>query len=91
VNAYLGARKAIGREALLEIVANFRSVEPILAFVNRKFARPLSKEAGQPGFTALAPTFEAENKAPTVVALDIAIRPRRGVRRCCRLVRSLGR
>jgi hypothetical protein len=30
VNAYLGAREAIGKESLLEIVANFRSVKPIL-------------------------------------------------------------
>lgn len=73
VNAYLGAREAIGRKALLEIVANFRSVKPILTFVNDKFAKPLSTEAGQPGFTALAATCEAEKNAPTVVALDIAI------------------
>jgi ATP-dependent exoDNAse (exonuclease V) beta subunit len=34
VNAYIGARTAIGSEALLEITANFRSVRPILDFVN---------------------------------------------------------
>ena len=62
VNAYLGAREAIGRTALLEIVANFRSVEPILAFVNDKFAKPLSSEAGQPGFTALAATCKAARR-----------------------------
>ena len=73
VNAYLGARKAIGRTALLEIVANFRSVEPILAFVNDKFAKPLSSEAGQPGFTALAATCKAEKDALAVAALDIAV------------------
>jgi len=73
VNAYLDARKAIGGKALLEIVANFRSVEPILAFVNARFAKPLSLEAGQPGFTALAATCEADKDAPTVAALDIAI------------------
>ena len=73
VNAYLGAREAIGSKALLEIVANFRSVAPILTFVNDKFAKPLSTEAGQPGFTALAATCEAEKNAPTVVALDIVV------------------
>ena len=65
--------KAIGKEALLEIVANFRSVEPILAFVNDKFEKPLSSEAGQPGFTALAATCEAEKDALTVAALDICV------------------
>jgi ATP-dependent exoDNAse (exonuclease V) beta subunit len=73
VNAYLGAREAIGGNALLKIVANFRSVEPILAFVNDKFEKPLSSAAGQPGFTALAATCKAEKDVPTVAALDIAV------------------
>jgi ATP-dependent exoDNAse (exonuclease V) beta subunit len=73
VNAYLGAREAIGRTAVLEVVANFRSVEPILTFVNDKFAKPLSSEVGQPGFTALAATCKAEKDALALAALDIAV------------------
>lgn len=73
VNAYLGARDAIGKKALLEIVANFRSVEPILDFVNARFAKPLSLEAGQPGFTALAATRSAKKDTPAVAALDIQV------------------
>jgi len=73
VNAYLAAREAIGREALLKIVANFRSVEPILAFVNLKFEKPLASEVGQPGFTALAATCKAEKDVIAVAALDIAV------------------
>jgi len=73
VNAYLGARKAIGSKALLEIVANFRSVKPILDFVNDKFAKPLSSKAGQPGFTALAATWKATKGTLTVAALDITV------------------
>ena len=73
VNAYLGAREAIGKKALLEIVANFRSLEPILDFVNEKFAKPLSLEAGQPGFTALAATRSAKKDSLAVAALDIQV------------------
>jgi len=73
VNAYLGARQAIGKASVLEIVANFRSVEPILTFVNDKFANPLSAAVGQPGFTALAATRKAEKDAHSVAALDVII------------------
>jgi len=73
VNAYLAAREAIGGEALLEIVANFRSVEPILTFVNLKFEKPLALEVGQPGFTALAATCKAEKDVIAVAALDVAV------------------
>jgi ATP-dependent exoDNAse (exonuclease V) beta subunit len=73
VNAYLGARKAVGSRAILEIVANFRSVEPILNFVNERFAKPLSSKAGQPGFTALAATRKAAKNTPAVVALDVTV------------------
>lgn len=73
VNAYLAARSAIGEKSLLEIVVNFRSVEPILTFVNEKFAGPLSLQAGQPGFTALVANCKAESAAPTVLALDVAV------------------
>jgi exodeoxyribonuclease-5 len=50
-----------------------RSVDPILGFVNDKFAKPLSSEVGQPGFTALAVTRTAEEGALAVAALDIAV------------------
>jgi len=73
VNAYLSARETIGKKALLEIVANFRSVEPILALVNDKFFRPLSSESGQPGFTALAATCIAERNALSVAGLDVVV------------------
>ena len=73
VNAYLGARTAVGKKALREIVANFRSVEPILAFVNDRFARPLALAAGQPGFTALAAIRDAKQDALAVAALDVTV------------------
>ena len=49
VNAYIGARTAISGSGRLNIAANFRSVEPILSFVNDKFEAMLSIAAGQPG------------------------------------------
>ncbi|MGJ5080234.1 UvrD-helicase domain-containing protein [Bradyrhizobium sp. HKCCYLS3013] len=73
VNAYLRAREAIGNPSVVNIVANFRSVEPILSFVNKAFASPLSTAAGQPGFTALAATRLPEKNTLTVAALDIAV------------------
>lgn len=72
VNAYITARQALGRAARCEITANFRSVEPILDFVNARFSRPLATIRGQPGFAALSPTIPGSNE-PTVVALDIAV------------------
>jgi exodeoxyribonuclease-5 len=74
VNAYLNARTAVGKKALLEIVANFRSLEPILAFVNNRFAGPLSLAIGQPGFTSLAATRHAKPDALVVAALDVTIK-----------------
>jgi exodeoxyribonuclease-5 len=71
VNAYVAAREAMGRKAFIEITANFRSLSPILEFVNSKFASPLAKKRGQPGFTALAPTLYAAKDEVTVAALDI--------------------
>jgi ATP-dependent exoDNAse (exonuclease V) beta subunit len=72
VNAYIGARMAIGNEGLLKVTANFRSVEPILSFVNDKFQAVLSTAAGQPGFTELSPTCKAQRAVTAVVALDVA-------------------
>ena len=72
VNAYIGARTAIGDEGLLKITANFRSVEPILSFVNDKFQAILSTAAGQPGFAELSPTCKAQPGMAAVAALDVA-------------------
>ncbi|MBR0820259.1 UvrD-helicase domain-containing protein [Bradyrhizobium liaoningense] len=73
VNAYVRAREAIGKSSTLNIVANFRSVEPVLSFVNGAFTGPLSTAAGQPGFAALVPTRPAGEDAAAVAALDIAV------------------
>ena len=72
VNAYIGARTAISGSGRLNIAANFRSVEPILSFVNDKFEAILSIAAGQPGFTQLLPTCEAQPGLVAVAALDVA-------------------
>ena len=72
VNAYIGARTAVGDEGLLKITANFRSVEPILSFVNDKFQAILSTVAGQPGFAELSPTCKAQRGMAAVAALDVA-------------------
>ena len=71
VNAYLAAREATGAHATVEITADFRSLEPILEFVNNKFSAPLAKERGQPGFTALLATAKAPKHAVTVAAVDV--------------------
>ena len=71
VNAYIGARTAITGAGRLNIAANFRSVEPILSFVNDKFEAMLSIAAGQPGFTELLPTCEAQPGLVSVAALDV--------------------
>ncbi|ABE37277.1 UvrD/REP helicase [Rhodopseudomonas palustris BisB5] len=73
VNAYLAARSAVPQDARLAITANFRSVEPILAFVNKRFERVLSEEAGQPGFAELSPVRPPNGDAPAVVALDVTL------------------
>jgi ATP-dependent exoDNAse (exonuclease V) beta subunit len=71
VNAYIAARKAIGDPALLKITTNFRSVRPILDFVNERFKSMLSEAAGQPGFSALSATHEPFDAVPAVAALDV--------------------
>lgn len=73
VNAYIGARTAIGEGSLLKITANFRSVEPILAFVNRQFEKALSKAAGQPGFSELSSINESSKGSSPVAALDVIV------------------
>jgi exodeoxyribonuclease-5 len=73
VNAYIDARTAVGAGALLKITANFRSVEPILTFVNRRFEKVLSEAVGQPGFSELSPIHKATEGVPAVVALDVVV------------------
>jgi ATP-dependent exoDNAse (exonuclease V) beta subunit len=72
VNAYIAARKALGPEGLCQINANFRSVKPILDFVNARFGAPLSASRGQPGFAPLNHTVEGTGEA-AVVALDVTV------------------
>ncbi len=72
VGAYIAARQALGRAARCEITANFRSLRPILDFVNSRFAAPLSVTRGQPGFIALSPTSPVTDQ-PTVVAVDVEV------------------
>ena len=71
VNAYISARTAISGAARLNIAANFRSVEPILSFVNDRFEAMLSIAARQPGFTALLPTCAAQPGLVSVAVLDV--------------------
>ena len=54
VNAYIAARSAVHADSQIKITANFRSVEPILDFVNARF-KPALSAAGQPGFSELSP------------------------------------
>ena len=49
------ALEAAQRENVLTIGRNFRSVAPILEWVNQRFAAPLSAD-GQPGFAPCSPT-----------------------------------
>ncbi len=72
VQAYVSARQAIGEAGLLNIIANFRSREPILSYVNNTFEQPLSSEAGQPGFTSLEATCPGD-VVPAVTALDVIV------------------
>jgi exodeoxyribonuclease-5 len=77
VNAYISARTAIGSKDLLHITANFRSVDPILSFVNDRFQRVLSERAGQPGFSELSSIHTGMTGKFAVVALDVKIEEER--------------
>jgi exodeoxyribonuclease-5 len=72
VNAYIAARTAIDVGSQIKITANFRSVEPILAFVNKRFEPVLSAD-GQPGFSELSPIHPAIGSEPGVCALDVVV------------------
>jgi len=75
VAAYTQARQAISEldpGNVLSISINFRSLEPILSYVNERF-EPVLSAKGQPGFTALDPFFFNEAGEVCVSALDIPI------------------
>jgi exodeoxyribonuclease-5 len=81
VTAYIFARTAIGGSGLLNITANFRSVDPILSFVNHRFEHVLSERAGQPGFTELS-SIHRGARAIAVAALKVEETKIRTQRRC---------
>ncbi|MYN45905.1 UvrD-helicase domain-containing protein [Pseudoduganella sp. FT93W] len=74
IAVYMAAREAFYRrdpKSVLAITTNFRSVQPILTFVNQCFAAALSAD-GQPGFVALN-AFRGDCQESAVVGLDIQI------------------
>ena len=87
VTAYIFARTAIGESGLLNITANFRSVDPILSFVNHRFEHVLSERAGQPGFTELS-SIHRGARAIAVAALKVEETKIRTQRRCAMPKRS---
>jgi exodeoxyribonuclease-5 len=72
VNAYVAAREAIGPAGLCEINANFRSVKPILDYVNACFVTPLSSNRGQPGYAALRHTIVGTEE-PAVAVFHVTV------------------
>lgn len=75
VDTYVGAREAIRQQSpenVLEITANFRSLRPILEWVNDRFSGPLSAE-GQPGFQNLVSTQEPIDTLPKITRLDVEV------------------
>jgi ATP-dependent exoDNAse (exonuclease V) beta subunit len=71
VTAYIIARTSISESDVLNITANFRSVDPILSFVNHRFEHVLSERAGQPGFTELSSIHRGATGPISVAALGI--------------------
>jgi exodeoxyribonuclease-5 len=75
IAAYTTARDAFRQSdpgSVLEICTNFRSLAPILDYVNACFQAPLDAD-GQPGFTALQPGPGSVCQDECVVALDIEV------------------
>ncbi len=73
VGTYVKARAALlaqDAKSVLPIGRNFRSVSPILQWVNARFAAPLGA-AGQPGFAPLFSTLAPLFGRASVAALDI--------------------
>ena len=76
VDTYLQAKAALvakSPDAFIDIVANFRSLKPIIEFANAKFAPLLAEDKGQPGFKELAATREPGDAKPRVACIEIAI------------------
>ncbi len=81
VAAYIQARDlmlAQDPNSLLTISTNFRSCEPILRYVNERFAHPLSNVNGQPGFTPLDAFHAAPEEGLCVAAIDVRIADSQG-------------
>jgi exodeoxyribonuclease-5 len=75
VDTYVTAREAIRRqhpENVLEVTANFRSLAPVLDWVNASFREPLSAE-GQPGFQDLSAMRGRDGQLPGVVQLYVPL------------------
>lgn len=76
VAAYIEARETLIAQlpgGILSITTNFRSREPILRYVNERFAQVLSTANGQPGFTALDPFHSAREAGPSVMVLNVTV------------------
>jgi ATP-dependent exoDNAse (exonuclease V) beta subunit len=81
VAAYIQARDlmlAQDPNSLLTIATNFRSCEPILRYVNERFAQPLSIANAQPGFTPLDAFHPAPKDGLSVAAIDVRIADAQG-------------
>lgn len=75
VQTYLRARTALEAmhpDNVLSIGRNFRSVAPILDWVNERFEAPLSAD-GQPGFAPLFTDEESPAGSESVFALDVTV------------------
>lgn len=75
VQTYLRARaalQAMHSGNVLSIGRNFRSVAPILDWVNLRFEAPLSVD-GQPGFAPLFTDRASPDGSESVFALDVAV------------------
>ena len=75
VAAYVEARDALSLQEdgeIISISTNFRSMEPILEFVNARFEAVLTQER-QPGFIALNAYHRDHQDRPCVVAVDVNV------------------
>ena len=77
VSSYLAARERLTRAdpaSCLAIGQNFRSVAPILDWVNQRFEKTLSAD-GQPGFSHLFTTTVAPAGQPAIATLPVEVLP----------------
>jgi exodeoxyribonuclease-5 len=75
VRTYLRARATLEAnrpDAILSVSRNFRSVAPILDWVNQRFEAPLSAD-GQPGFAPLFTDDDSPDGAKSVFALEVTV------------------